>query len=143
MRCDGDNNPALKQLGDTFKLKGSSFYGKMIEDLTKYERTSFTITENLVNQSFRSPFFEDLKEIHGAFEMRECKRRVNITRPYQCSIAIYQLVKLHMLEFCYDCLDKYLDQRDFKLIQMDTHSLYMTISGMSINEIFRPELREV
>ena len=47
-----------------------------------------------------------------------------------------------MLEFYYDCLDKYLDQRDCKLIQMDTDSLYIAILGTSINEIVRPELRE-
>ena len=35
-RRDGDSNPSLKQLGDTFKLKGNSFYGKMIKDLEKH-----------------------------------------------------------------------------------------------------------
>ena len=49
-----DSNPALKQLGDTHKLKGNSFYGKMIEDLMKHIRMTFTTNENLVDQSFRS-----------------------------------------------------------------------------------------
>ena len=56
-RQDGDSNLALKQLRDTHKLKGNSFYGKMIEDLMKHIRTTFTINENLVDQSFRSPYF--------------------------------------------------------------------------------------
>ena len=30
---DEDNDPSLKQLSDTHKLKGNSFYGKMIENL--------------------------------------------------------------------------------------------------------------
>ena len=42
-RHDGDNNPSLKQLGDTFKLKGNFFYGKMVEDLMKHLKTTFTI----------------------------------------------------------------------------------------------------
>ena len=42
---DGDSNPALKQLGDTFKLKGNSFYGKMIEDLEKHTKTNHTNDE--------------------------------------------------------------------------------------------------
>ena len=42
-RRDGNDNPALKQLGDTFKLKGNSFYRQMIKDLVKHERTTFTI----------------------------------------------------------------------------------------------------
>ena len=142
VRHNSDNNTALKQLGDTFKLKGNSFYMKMIEDLVKQERMTFTTNEDLVNQFFRSPLFEDLEDIHGTFEIRECKRRVNITQPYQCSIAIYQLAKLHMLEFYYNCLDKYLDQRDFDLIQMDTNLLYIAILGMSINEVVKPELEK-
>ena len=67
---------------------------------------------------------------------------MNITRPYQCGITVYQLAKLCMLEFYYDCLDKYLDRRHFELVQMDTDLLYLAISGMSINEIVRPELRK-
>ena len=70
-RHDGDNNLALKQLRDKFKHKGNSFFGKMIKDLMKHERMTFTTNEDLVNQSFRSPFFEDCEEIHGAFEIRE------------------------------------------------------------------------
>ena len=33
---NGDNDPASKQLRGTYKLKGNSFYGKMIEDLMKH-----------------------------------------------------------------------------------------------------------
>ena len=101
MRRDGDNDPTKKQLGDTFKLKGNSFYGKMIENLARHVRTSFTCSEEKVDEAFRSPFFEDLEEINGAFEIRMRKARVTITRPYQCSIAVYQLPKLRMLQFYY------------------------------------------
>ena len=69
------DNPALKQLRDTFKRKGNSLYEKMIEDLVKHERTTFTTNEDLVDQSFRSSFFGDLEEIHGTFEIREHKTK--------------------------------------------------------------------
>ena len=101
-RRDGDSNPALKQLGDTYKLKGNSFYGKMIEDLEKHTRTTYTKSEANVDKAFRSPFFDDLEVINGTFEIKERKRQVNIDRPYQCGIAVYQLAKLRMLEFYYD-----------------------------------------
>ena len=81
-RHDGDNDLTLKQLRGTYKLKGNSFYGKVIEDLIRHLRTIFMTNEDLVDQSFRSPYFEDLEEINGAFEIKEHKRRVNITRPY-------------------------------------------------------------
>ena len=123
-RRDGDNDPSLKQLSDTHKLKRNSFYGKTIKYLIKHLNTTFAINEELIDETFRSPFFKELEEMNTTFEIKEGKRQVTITRPYQCGIAVYQLAKLRMLEFFYDFLDKYLDQSDFELIQMDTYSMY-------------------
>ena len=67
--------------------------------------------------------------------------RVHIKRAFQISIAVYQLAKLRMLEFYYDFLDIYVDRRDFELIQMDTDSNYMAISGDKLENVTRPELR--
>ena len=98
--------------------------------------------KDLVDQSFRSPFFKDLEQINGTFKIKERKRKVNITRPYQCGIATHQLAKLRMLEFYYDFLDKYIDRRNFELIQMNTDSMYVALSSKFIDDIIRPELRE-
>ena len=140
-RPDGDNDLALKQLDDMFKLKRNSFYGKIMEDLIKQLKTTFTINEELVDKSSRSPFLKDLEEINTAFKIKQCKWQVNIMRPYQCGIAIYQLAKLRMLEFYCEFLDKCLDWCNFKLIQVDTDSMYIAISG-EFAKIVRPELQE-
>ena len=143
-RRDADNDKNKKQLGDTAKLKGNSFYGKMIENLEKHMNTKFTTNEKLIDNIFRSPFFEDLEEINeGVFEVRQRKKQVTITRPYQCGIAVYQLAKLRMLEFYYDFLDKFCDRRDFELIQMDTDSFYMALSANDFDEIIKPEMKEL
>ena len=143
-RRDADNDKNKKQLGDTAKLKGNSFYGKMIENLEKHMTTKFTRDEKLIDKIFRSPFFEDLEEINeGVFEVNQRKRKVTITRPYQCGIAVYQLAKLRMLEFYYDFLDKFCDRRDFELIQMNTDSFYMALSAEDFDEIIKPEMKEL
>ena len=143
-RRAADQDKNKKQLGDTAKLKGNSFYGKMIENLEKHMNTKFTTNEKLIDEIFRSPFFEDLEEIsNGAFEVRQRKKQVTITRPYQCGIAVYQLAKLRMLEFYYDFLDKFCDRRDFELIQMDTDSFYMALSANDFDEIIKPEMKEL
>ena len=110
----------------------------MFDDQMKHIKTTFTIDEELVDETFRSPFSDGLEEINIVSE--ECKQQVTITRPYQCGIAVYQLVKLRTLEFYYDFLDKYLDWSDFELIQVDTDLMYMTISG-EFDEIVKTELR--
>ena len=58
------------------------------------------------------------------------------------ALPIYQLAKLRMLEFYDDFMDKYLNRRDFELIQMDSGSLYMALLSNSIDELVKPELRE-
>ena len=143
-RRAADQDKNKKQLGDTAKLKGNSFYGKLIENQEKHISTKFTTDENLIDKIFRSPYFDDLEEIsEGVFEVRQRKRQVTITRPYQCGIAVYQLAKLRMLEFYYDFVDKFCDRRDFEVIQMDTDSLYMALSSDDFDEIVRPELKEL
>ena len=106
-RRKADKDPLKKQLGDVAKLKGNSFYEKMIEDLGRHKSTKFTRKEMVVDKAFRSPFFDNLEEIGGAYEIKELKRTVMIKRPYQCGIAVYQLAKLRMFEFYYDFLHKY------------------------------------
>ena len=92
--------------------------------------------------ALRSPSLEDLEEIGDAYKIKERKRKVEITRPYQCGIAVYQLAKLRMLEFYYDFLDNYVDRRDFEYIYMDTDSAYFAISGESLRDVVKPELLE-
>ena len=143
-RRAADQDKNKKQLGDTAKLKGNSFYGKMIGNLEKHMNTKFTTDEKLIDEIFRSPYFDDLEEIsEGAFEVSQRKKRMTITRPYQCGIAVYQLAKLRMFEFYYDFVDKFCDRRDFEVIQMDTDSLYMALTAEDFDEIIRPELKEL
>ena len=143
-RRAADQDKNKKQLGDTAKLKGNSFYGKMIENLEKHMNTKFTTDEKLIDEIFRSPYFDDLEEIsNGVFEVRQRKRQVTIKRPYQCGIAVYQLAKLRMLEFYYDFVDKFCDRRDFELIQMDTDSFYMALSANDFDDIIKPDLKEL
>ena len=141
-RRQAGNDPSKKQLGDFSKLKGNSFYGKMIEDLIRHLSTIFTSNERKVDEALRSPFFADLEEIGGAYEMKKCKRTVQIKRPYQCGIAVYQLAKLRMLKFYYDFLDKYIDRSEFELCYMDTDSFYLALSGNSLDDIAKVSLKK-
>ena len=96
-RREVDKDPLKKQLGDVAKLKGNSFYGKIIEDLDRHKSTKFTHKEMVVEKALRSPFFNNLDDIGEAYEIKEFKRTVVIKKPYQCGIAVYQLTKLRML----------------------------------------------
>ena len=42
--------------------------------------------------------------------------------------------------FYYNFLDKYMDRRDFELIQMDTDSMYKALASKTIDEVVHPEM---
>ena len=65
-------------MDDVPKLTGNSFYGKMIEDLSRHKSTKFTREERDVNEALRLPFFNNLEEIGGVYEMKKSKRTVTI-----------------------------------------------------------------
>ena len=48
-RSEADKNKDKKIVGETAKLKGNSFYGKMIEDIARHHYTTFTADEKDVN----------------------------------------------------------------------------------------------
>ena len=56
-RCKADKDPLKKQLGDVAKLKGNSFYGKMIEHLGCHKTPNVTREEKVVEKVLTSRFF--------------------------------------------------------------------------------------
>ena len=77
-RRQADKDLLQKQLGDVAKLKGNSFYGKMIEDLGRHKSTKFAREEMVVDKAVRSPFFDNLEEIGATYEIKELKQTVMI-----------------------------------------------------------------
>jgi len=141
-RRTGDVDKSKAPLAEAFKLLGNSAYGKLIEALERQTNVIYTKEEKVVDRALRSAYFSHLEEVGPAYELESRKPRITIRRPFQVGIAVYQLAKLRMLEFYYDFLDRYFDRRDFELIQMDTDSFYMAISGDRLEDIVRPEQKQ-
>ena len=98
-RREADKDPLKKQLDDVAKLKGNSFYGKMIEDLGRQKSIKLRSEERAVDNVLTSPFFDGLEEINATCEIKEFKRTIMTKGPYQCGTAVYQLANLRMLDF--------------------------------------------
>ena len=133
---DADKDKAL--LAEVFKLLGNSAYGKFIEAVERHTNTIYTCDEEEVDKSLRSARFKTLEKIGPAYKVELRKIKINIDRPFQVGIVVYQLAKLRMLQFYYEFLDFYLDRRDFELIQMDTDSMYFALSHERLEDAIRP-----
>ncbi|KAL5252197.1 hypothetical protein ACHWQZ_G015102 [Mnemiopsis leidyi] len=69
------------------------------------------------------------------------KRVIKYDLPVQIGFFVYQYAKLRMLNFYFDVVDRFVSRDDYNMLEMDTDSLYMALSGTSLEEIVKPELR--
>ena len=144
-RRDGDTDDAdegKKVVANAMKLVGNSAFGRSGMDKSKHKEVKYADEDNI--QSFVKKLnFHDMDFLDGAYEVSMRKRRIKLNNPIHLSIAIYQLAKLRMLQFYYDCIDFYFERSDFQYIEMDTDSAYMAFSAENpFEELIKPELRD-
>ena len=81
-------------------------------DKEKHTTTSFCNLQK-VSKKINDPYFKDLEELDdNSFEVTAGKHKIIMDTPIQICCAVYQLAKLRMLEFYFDCIDKYIDRSD-------------------------------
>ena len=85
--------------------------------------------------------FYSLTELpNGYYEVEKTKHKIILDLPIHLCVFILNYAKLHMLEFYYDCVDKYLSREDFEYSEIGTDSAYMAISGDSFESLIKPDL---
>jgi G:T-mismatch repair DNA endonuclease (very short patch repair protein) len=147
--CDarraGDADPTLAILADMKKTTGNSFYGKSITAQEAQLDVKYLTTAkaaSLVN----SDFFRELQSLEDGdeaiHEVLSLKKFIKFNLPIQIGFFTYQLAKLRMLEFLYDCLDRYIDRTNYQLLESDTDSFYLAISGETIHDVIKPHLAD-
>ena len=124
-RRKGDQKFQLALLAEVFKLLGNSVYGKLIEALERQMSVKYAKNVSVLRKEPRSVWFQDFEETGDVYEIETRKREMDIDRPFQVGKAVHQMAKLRILQLYYDCLEMFLDRRDFELVQMDTDSLYL------------------
>ncbi len=147
-RIEGDRFKHKKVKADCAKLIGNSAFGRTGMNKNKHTNIRYMTDVNDIKKKICSWQFQDLNIIEqktpnmpALVEVQSLKRDVKQNKPIQVASAIYQLAKLRMLEFRYDCVGKFLDKSDYQEIEMDTDSLYFALSGNSLDELVKPELR--
>ena len=145
-RRRGDADESKKLIAEMMKLIGNSAFGRTGMNKNKHTSVNYYDCIYKAKDKVNSHLFRDLNEIKvdekTLFEIEQSKRKVRQTLPLQISVAVYNLAKLRMLEFYYDCLDKFVDRSDFELIEMDTDSNYMALTG-KFEDLIKPKMKEI
>jgi len=141
-RRAGDVDESMAIIAETMKLIGNALYGRTVMDKEKHTTTSFCGLDK-ISKRINDPHFKDLEELSdNRFEVMAGKHKIIMDTPIQIGCAVYQLAKLRMLQFYYDCLDKYVDRSDFQYIEMDTDSAYLALSGAKLDDVIKPHMKE-
>ena len=138
-RRQGDKDADSSILADSFKLLGNSAYGKTLEDLSRHKDIKYkTNSAKLVND----PLFREQTVLGPKMmEVSMAKRRVEWNLPNHIGFFVYQYAKLRMLDFYYSVIARFIDISDFQMAEMDTDSLYFSISGPSLDSVIIPDTR--
>ncbi|KAJ8017821.1 Krueppel-related zinc finger protein 1 [Holothuria leucospilota] len=142
-RREGDRNPSKAIIADTMKLIGNSSYGKTITNKEGHCNINI-VQDDKASRLINETTFRDLNEIStGCYEVESAKRSIAMDLPIQIGFFVYQYAKLRMLEFYYDFLDKYFDRQYWEYVEMDTDSAYIAIAAEKLDDLVKPELKEV
>ena len=75
------------------------------------------------------------------FEIEMAKKTIRLDMPHQLGYWILSNAKKRMLEFYFDCIDRFVDRSLFEYVEMDTDSAYMALATHSLEDAVRPELK--
>ena len=137
-RLHGDHDPRYALTAEMRKHEGNASYFTLITNKDKHHDIIY-VDESEIGRRIISPHFYDLTELQdGYYEVERTKPSINLNIPIHIGVFILNYAKLCMLEFYYDCVDKYLSHEDFLYCEIDTDSTYMAISENSFEELIKP-----
>ncbi|KAG2826262.1 hypothetical protein PC118_g22490 [Phytophthora cactorum] len=142
-RHEGNADKSKAMITEMMQLVGNSAFGRSGMDMSKHKEIKYESSDKAIKNKIDHFTSHGLEELNDACEITIKKRRLKNKNPIHLSIAIYQLAKLRMLQFYYDCIDFYFDRSDFQYQEMNTDSAYIAFSYENpFQDCIKPELRE-
>ena len=127
-RRQAAQDPSRAAHANKQKLTGTSAYGATLLNKEKFDNVYY-VGENECLLKHNDPKFRSSTYIgDGVYEVQMAHKVMKNDIPKQIGLFVLQYAKLRMLQFYYDCFDRYLDRSDFEMVRMDTDSLYFAVS---------------
>ena len=142
-RLDGDCDKDKALIAETMKLIGNSSYGKLITKKEEHQDIVY-VDESEIGTEIMDEHFYSLTELPNSYyEVEKTRKKIILDLSTHLGVFILNYAKLQMLEFYYDFLDYYLHHEDFETMEMDTDSNYLGITAENVEDLIKPEFREV
>ena len=141
-RRQADVDPSKNILAQSAKLMGNSSYGRTVTNVSKFKEVSYLPTDKAA-KLINDPRFKAVRTLTDTLdEVEMSPKKLVWDLPLEIGVMVYNMAKVRMLQFYYDCLDKYISRDHFQLAEGDTDSLYLALSTENLEEAVKPELRE-
>ena len=145
LRRAADEDENRKILANTEKGVGNQGYGGLAMNKTKHTDTKYYTGHINATQAVHQPSFRKLtclNEEEEYYEEEFAESSIKLDIPIHLALFVLNLAKKRLLEFHYECIDRYLDRTDYQLLEMDTDSSYLALSKHSLEELVKPELAD-
>ena len=141
LRRAGDLNPDHAVRAQTAKDLGNSSVGKLQVDQTKWNKN--TVTDGVgALKLIQNIHFKSVESLDtDLFLIQQSQKTIRYDAPLYVAHSIYQLAKLNILRFVYDCLLKYVPRDMLQIAYMDTDSLYGAYGADSLEECVPMDLK--
>ena len=139
-RRAGDADPSLTLHANMAKLSVNSVYGKTITNKESHRNVIYSKDTSHISSVVASDRFVSLDEVGDICELVKQKKTLDMDVPVVIGFCILQLAKLRMLQFYYNCIDRYIERKHFQYIEMDTDSAYMALSA-PLQDVIKHDLK--
>ena len=142
-RRDGDKDPSKSIIADTNKLLICSAYGGLLLNKEKHRTVEYSDSERSLRLKINEPRFCHFTELDDKFyEVEMLKTSSTLNLPNYLGFFVLNYAKLHMLQFVYDVLYRYIPREKFELLETDTDSIYAFYASNNLEDLIYPHLKQ-
>ena len=140
-RRKGDIDPDHSIIAEMWKLVGNSAFGRTGMNKNRFTKILYG-NQKTYHKQIGSVLFKDANQYGDLYEITRDFKNTKQNMPIQIACSVYDDAKLLMSQFYYDCVDKFLDKKDFQYIEMDTDSAYMALTD-DFDKLIKPSMLEI
>jgi ribA/ribD-fused uncharacterized protein len=137
-----DKYPNRKIIALNKKIIGNSAYGSLILDKEKYTRTRNVKGDVNAKIAINERNFKALSHIgEELYQVDSVPNRIKMDLPSYLGVWLLLHAKLRMLQFVMDFLNKFLVYKCWVIGQMDTDSIYYSITKRLLIDVVKSEYK--
>ena len=125
------------------KITGNASYGSLMINKLAFSNIKYSNNTVETCMAINKNNFKKLDEIgENIYEIHMNKRTISLDTPLYVANFILNQAKLMLLKFYYNFLVKYLEPDSYQLLESDTDSLYLALSGNDLISCVKTSMKD-